>query len=68
MTKYFMSRSGKPIVARLGEMRETDHLAIAAPFCVTPAQAGVQGNRRVVALDSRFRGNDTGMVEGSETT
>ncbi len=27
---------------------------------VTPAQAGVQGNYRVICLlDSRFRGNDT---------
>jgi oligopeptide/dipeptide ABC transporter ATP-binding protein len=25
---------------------------------VTPAKAGVQGKRRAVALDSRFRGND----------
>src|SRR5262249_41090117 len=29
---------------------------------VTPAKAGVQGSRRVVTLDSRFRGNDS--VEG----
>ena len=27
---------------------------------VTPAQAGVQGNRSTLALDSRLRGNDEG--------
>jgi hypothetical protein len=30
-------------------------------ICVTPAKAGVQGNRNSLALDSRFRGNDSSL-------
>jgi hypothetical protein len=32
---------------------------------VTPAKAGVQGKRRAVALDPRFRGGDSGVCESS---
>ena len=38
----------------------------ATPFRVTPAQAGVQGNRTVPgSLDSRFRGNDDELRAGA---
>jgi hypothetical protein len=33
------------------------------PHLVTPAKAGVQGERCTVALDSRFRGHDIGRED-----
>ena len=39
-------------------MLSVTRLRLSSNQVVTPAKAGVQGKRRSVALDSRFRGND----------